>query len=246
MEKVTLENLPIIAEKFRDLGLECTRAVDDSDGRLPGDWPLTTNALPSGYRAMSEAMKAARLWPGFWYDNNRVFPTSKLFQEHPDWVSTDERGKPYVLKGTGYGDFAFLDASVPAAAGKYRDEAAKFRQAGMRYCFADFTSEAMISPTRSHSPTLTPVEISRRAQVAVREGFGKDFYWLTQQTAASALGLADAMRTGIDSGGWNKLAYGAALSRWFMNRRVLLCDPDAGCRWCIPINGIATGAVGWR
>ena len=33
--------------------------------------------------------------------------------------------------------------------------------------------------------------------------------------------------TAIDSGGENKLAYGAALARWFMNRRVLFCDPDA-------------------
>ena len=68
---------------------------------------------------------------------------------------------------------------------------------------------------------------SRRAQAAVRQGFGEGFYWLSQQTPASILGLADAMRTGIDSGGNNKLAYGAALCKWFMNRRLLLCDPDA-------------------
>ena len=182
LEKVTLENLPIIAEKFRDLGLECTRAVDDSRGRTPGDWPLKTGALPSGYQAMAEAMKAARLWPGFWYDNNRVSLTSKRFQDHPDWLAKSPTGKPFIIEGTGYGDFAYMDASVPAAARQYRDDAAKFRQTGMRYCFTDFTPEAMISPSRSHDPTLTPVEVSRRWQAAVREGFGKGFYWLAQQT----------------------------------------------------------------
>ncbi len=116
LEKVTLENLPIIAEKFAALGFDSTRAVDDSADRIAGDWPLAPPSLPSGYRAMAEAMKAKRLWPGCWYDNNRVSTGSKTFQEHPDWLAMEGPGKPYVLKGTGYGDFGFLDASVPAAA----------------------------------------------------------------------------------------------------------------------------------
>jgi hypothetical protein len=227
LERVTLENLPIIAAKFGALGFDSTRAVDDAPDRTPGDWPLTTSSLPSGYRAMVEAMKAQKLWPGCWYDNNRVATGSKTFREHPDWLAMEAPGKPYVLKGTGYGDFGFLDASLPAVVGKYREDAARFRDAGMRYCFTDFSTEAMISPSRSHDQTLTAVEVSRRAQVAVREGFGEGFYWLIQQTPASILGLADAMRTGIDSGGNNKLAYGAALCKWFMNRRLFLCDPDA-------------------
>jgi hypothetical protein len=227
LEKVSLMNLPIIAEKFRALGFESTRAVDDAPDRTPGDWPLRTSSLPSGYQAMVDAMKAKRLWPGCWYDNNRVSLTSKTFQEHPDWLAMDAQRKPYILRGTGYGDFAFLDASLPAVVQKYHDDAAKFRNVGMRYCFTDFTTEALIAPSRSHDPTLTETEVSRRAQVAVRKGFGEGFYWLSQQTPASILGLADAMRTGIDSGGENKLAYGAAVGKWFMNRRLLLCDPDA-------------------
>ena len=143
---------------------------------------------------MVEVMKAQKLWPGCWYDNNRVSTSSKTFHEHPEWLSMEESGKPYVLKGTGYGDFGFLDASLPAVVAKYRQDAANYRNVGMRYCFADFTSEAMISPSRSHDPTLTAVEVSRRAQVAVRQGFGEGFYWLSQQTPASIFGLADAMR----------------------------------------------------
>ena len=46
LEKFTLANLPIMAAKFRDLGLQCARAVDDSPDRMPGDWPLKTSSLP--------------------------------------------------------------------------------------------------------------------------------------------------------------------------------------------------------
>ncbi len=229
LEQVTLANLPIIAAKFLPLGLDCTRVVDDSASRGAGDWPLVTSSLPRGYGAMAEAMKAAGFRPGFWFDNNRVQVEMKTFAEHPDWFA-QENGKPGVsATGSGYGTFALLDPSVPAVVARYRENARKFRDAGMRYCFTDFTGESLVGPANSHDRTLTSVEVSRRAQEAVREGFGADFYWLSQQTPAANLGLADAMRTGVDSFGENKQSYPQAVSKWFMNRRLILCDPDTWC-----------------
>jgi len=229
LEEVTLANLPLLASEFLELGLECTRVVDDSASRGAGDWPLTTSSLPHGYAAMADAMKAAGFRPGFWFDNNRVQVEMKTFADHPGWFS-QAGGKPVtVATGSGYGTFALLDPSVLAVADRYRENARKFRDAGYRYCFTDFTGESIVPPSQSHDPTLAGVEVSRRAQLAVREGFGEGFYWLSQQTPAANLGLADAMRTGADSFGENKASYPQAVSKWFMNRRLILCDPDTWC-----------------
>ena len=229
LEEATLANLPILASKFLALGLECTRVVDDSASRGAGDWPLTTSSLPHGYPAMADAMKAAGFRPGFWFDNNRVQVETKTLADHPGWF-VQAGGEPVaVASGSGYGTFAMLDPSVPAVIDRYRENARKFRDAGYRYCFTDFTGESIVPPSQSHDPTLTGVEVSRRAQVAVREGFGEGFYWLSQQTPAANLGLADAMRTGADSFGENKASYPQAVSKWFMNRRLILCDPDTWC-----------------
>ncbi len=232
LEKGTLANIPILAEKFLPLGLECARVVDDSLKRGAGDWPLATDALPSGYPAVAKAMRDAGLRPGFWYDSNRVGVGSKTAADHADWLALDAGGKLWRAgdPNWGYGDFYLLDASVAGARDFHRNCARKFRDAGERYCFTDFTGESIVPPSRSHNLQLTGVEVSRRAQEAVREGFGRDFYWLSQQTPAANVGLVDAMRTGSDSWGDNIRSYGEALSKWFMNRRLFLCDPDT---WCV-------------
>lgn len=233
LEAVTLANLPLIRDKFLPYGLECARVVDDSKKRIAGDWPLATEALPQGYAAMAQAMKAHGLRPGFWYDSQRVHTNSRLFAERPEWLMRDG-AKPWSIDPKGlvaniYGVYGVLDASVPAVARYFRDVAARFRASGQRYCFTDFIGESAVTPSASHDPLLTGAEVSRRAIENLRAGFGRDFYYLSQNTPVANRGLVDAMRTGGDSFGDNPHTYNQALYGWFLNRGPFLCDPDAWC-----------------
>ena len=184
---------------------------------------------------MAEAMKAEGFWPGCWYDNNRVARGQQHLQRPPGLAGDGwKRQAVDCLNGTATATSRFLDASVPAVGARSTGEdAAKFPRHRHALLFHRFFR-------RGHGragPVARPHADGRRS-LAAGPGGGA-----SRVSARGSTGSANkrpprpsAWPTpcgpGIDSGGNNKLAYGAALCRWFMNRRLLLCDPDA---W-LPLN----------
>lgn len=235
LERTILASLPTLAEKFRPFGLECIRVVNNHDSRLQGDWPFITDSIPGGYPALNGAMRAYGFMPGFWADIFALCVDSKTYAQHPEWVAVGPDGKPVLGRGVLHksGPCGILDSSVDGARDHYYQTARRFREAGMQYHFMEGASNSAIGPLsgfrRSHNPAMTAIEVSRRTMEALREGFGEDFYLLVQAQLLNAgyIGVADAIRTGWDSFGHNLVTYRQGMSKWFMNRRVILCDPDA-------------------
>ena len=228
LEKTTLANLPIVASKFLPLGMESMRVVDDSNKRGSGDWPLFTEAIPSGYAALAKRLGDQGIRPGFWYDAHRVGINSEIFKTHPDWLAKEGDG-PWLIDNPNYGKYGVLDATVPAARDYLESTARKFREAGYRYCFTDFVDELALRPEQSHNPQLTRAEVARLAFEALSKGFGEDFYYLSQHSPFANLGLMQSMRVTQDSFGDKVATYRDAMAFWYLNHKLFEVDPDAWC-----------------
>lgn len=229
LAKETLE-IAEAAKRFQPLGLEVMRPVEDSPWVGREDWPLYSAGVPQGHHKFARQISETGFRPGFWYDNTRVNIGGEVFRNHKDWLARNPDGTPVVVgTGAGYEDHGYLDGTTAGGREMYFHLARKYREAGMTYGFADFTWQSLIGPRNSSDPTKTSVEASRGGMEATRRGFGKEFYWLSQQMHAAVMGLADAMRISIDSWGDKRAAYRDALSLWFFNYRSVHVDPDAWC-----------------
>lgn len=227
LERDVLRNAEAIARDWLPYGLDLIRIVEDSPYEGDEDWPLVTNPLPNGYRALAERLASMGLRAGYWFDNTRIFVGGKWFREHPEMLSRNPDGSVRIVgTGEGYRDHAYLDGSTSGGREAYEELGRKFDGVGMQYVFADFTWQSLLRPGQSSDPTLTSVEVARAAMEAARQGFG-DMFWLTQQMHAATFGLADASRVSYDSWGDQPNAYRDSLNLWFLHGRTTLVDPDA-------------------
>jgi hypothetical protein len=233
LQKGVKTNIPLIAKSLGTRGTPSMRVVDDSNEMPYGDWDNRTLAIPEGFRYLAQLMNGSGIKAGVWYPPFWVSSGSRLFMENPDLLCKNYNGQVAVGKNAGirenqYGNhLAFLDASNPAAAEKLKTTARAWRDRGFRYVMTDFMYWGAWLQKRYDS-TLTAVEAYNRALHSMRQGFGKDTYWLhCGALLGPAMGLCDGMCISGDSHGDEMYSYEGAAYRWFYNWRVWLNDPDA-------------------
>ena len=173
-------NIHLISIYLGNRGTPSMRVVDDSNEMPYGDWDNRTLAIPEGFRNLAQLMNGSGIRAGVWYPPFWVSSGSRLFMENPDLLCRNDNGQVAVGKNAGirenqYGNhLAFLDASNPAAAEKLKTTARAWRDRGFRYVMTDF----MYWGQKRFDSTLTAVESYNRALLSMRQGFGKDTYWL--------------------------------------------------------------------
>jgi alpha-galactosidase len=243
----------------RDLPIE---VVQLDDGYLPkrrsnvniGDWFDTNDRFPEGLKYVADQITKDGHQPGLWLAPFLISRSSKLYQQHPDWVIKDRDGNPMEAQinpewGT-FNKFYGLDCTHPAAQEWLRR---LFKTIiddwGYRFIKIDFIFAAALAGV-FHDPSMTRVQAYRKGLEIIREAVGEEVFILgCGAPLGPSIGLVNGMRIGGDTYyGFNqpflywflnkfffaglegvpsmKEALKAVILRSFMNHKFWINDPD--------------------
>ncbi|OGO38182.1 MAG: alpha-galactosidase [Chloroflexi bacterium RBG_16_57_11] len=170
--------------------------VDDGWQVSLGDWEANEK-FPSGMQVLARKIRASGYVPGLWLAPLAVAPTSRLFQEHPEWLLRDADGK-LVPAGHNWGDdFYGLDVTRPGVQKWLTERIQQVRFWGFDYLKLDFLYAGALPGARYQK---LPGELAlRKALEIIRQAAGEVAYLLTCGVPMLAsLGLADGLRVGPD------------------------------------------------
>jgi alpha-galactosidase len=229
-----LENLETAAADRRSFPFEVFQ-VDDGYETEIGDWLSAKPGYP-GVDGLAEAIGRRGFRAGIWAAPFSAAETSRLFEEHPDWMVGGPDGRPKsCYKGWGRTIYA-LDTTHPEVLEWLTSTVRALRRAGFSYLKLDFLFAGAMPGARRAD--VTPIAAYRRGLRAIRRAAGDDFVLGCGAPLLPSAGLVDGMRIGEDtapfwktrpSGFQGPNAYFAlrnVLMRQFMHRRFWLNDPD--------------------
>ncbi len=212
----TMANAQVVAERFRDLGMDIM-LLDHGwqTGDICGDWDEDEKDYPKGLEDLAKDLDGLGLKLGIWIAPTEVSETSKVFQEHPNWVLKDKNGNPqetwkwyWAPNPPQYQ----MDATNPDAYKYIVDTFRRLTNKGAVYYKIDFIAGCAGENLYPEDPKAvrgwTPLQ---KAMQAVREGAGEDAYIRYCQTPPLlSIGLADgvfATSDTLDAGAttWNVL-----------------------------------------
>jgi alpha-galactosidase len=142
-------------------------------------------------------IRAAGYTAGLWLAPFVVQPSSRLFQDHPEWLLRDRYGKP-VIAGHNWGDDFFgLDVTRPGVQKWLTDTIQQVKSWGFDYLKLDFLYASALPGVRYQK---LPGEIAfRKGMEIIRYAAGDDAYILACGAPILAtLGIADSVRVGPD------------------------------------------------
>ncbi len=169
--------------------------IDDGWQQNIGDWEPNPK-FPSGLQTLALRAQSQGLTPGLWLAPFIARPSSRLFQEHPDWFLHDEEGN-LVSAGINWGGFYALDVTLPAVQNWLQSLIQTVRGWGFRYLKLDFLYAAAL-PGQRHSGAARE-EAYREALRLIREAAGEEVYLLAcGAPILASLGLVDGLRIGPD------------------------------------------------
>lgn len=189
-----------ILDNLDDLPFDVIQ-IDDGWQKKVGDWE-PNEKFPSGMQSLAEKIKATGRKAGLWLAPLLVVPSSSLFQNHPDWLLRDDKGK-LVVAGVNWLEILYaLDTSHPQVLEWLRNLMHKVREWGFEYVKLDFLYAGAL-PGKRH--INTPRETAFRQGLAeIRSALGDAYLLTCGAPIIPAIGLCDAIRIGTDiSENWN-------------------------------------------
>lgn len=208
--------------------------IDDGYEADIGDWLETKEGFPS-VQEMAKTILEMGFEPGIWTAPFSVSESSKLFQEHPDWV-VKENGEPKMAYRNWNKKIYALDLSREDVKEWLFDLFNSLRRMGFSYFKIDFLFAGAIPGERSKA--VSPIEALREGMGIIRKAVGDAFVLGCGSPLIPAVGFVDGMRIGPDTAPyWGddvpdrgipaaKWALRNAITRSFMNKRLWWNDPD--------------------
>lgn len=203
-----------------------------------GDWEAGAK-YPRGMQALVKDLNALGLKAGLWLAPFSVDARSKLASEHPDWLLTPKKS---TLLEEGENPVSSLDLTHPEVLA-FLDATFRrvFDEWGFEFVKLDFLMHGM-APGPRFEKGMTRASAFRRALSRIRDVAGDRFILCCGSPLGPAVGVADAMRVGFDTGSrWHapmlthlwplgncsvKPAANATLYRHWMDGAWWLNDPD--------------------
>lgn len=210
--------------------------IDDGYQAAIGDWLITDKKkFSSGMKAVAEAIHSNNMKAGLWLAPFAAVKSSRVFNEHPDWIIRDEKGKPYVA-GANWGRFYALDIYNEGA----REYIRHFFDVvlndwGYDMVKLDFLYAACMLPLHNK----TRGEIMCDAMDLIRECCGDKLVLGCGVPLMPAFGKVDFCRIGADAGlDWRRHLYinreavstchtvNNSIFRRHLDGRAFMNDPD--------------------
>jgi hypothetical protein len=184
--------------------------IDDWTIQSRGDWlTFKQHLFPGGIEPAFRAISRAGYTPGIWVAPFMVGESSRLAQEHPDWLLRWKDGSlvtPWKnCTGEASPDFEHyvLDTSHPAALAWVREVFRTLHGWGARLFKTDFLEWGFRDSTKvlRHTPGKSSSQYFDEVMSAIREEIGPESYWLGCITYfAPSIGYMDGMRMTSDVG----------------------------------------------
>lgn len=210
--------------------------IDDGYQAAIGDWLITDKKkFPSGMKAVAQAIHSNNMKAGLWLAPFGAVKSSRVFNEHPDWMVRDENGEPYVA-GANWGRFYALDIYNEGA----REYIRHFFDVvlndwGYDMVKLDFLYAACMLPLHNK----TRGEIMCDAMDLIRECCGEKLVLGCGVPLMPAFGKVDFCRIGADAGlDWRRHLYinreavstchtvNNSIFRRHLDGRAFMNDPD--------------------
>ena len=236
-----LENLEFFRQHREEYPIEYFQ-IDDGYQPALGDWFLPSPRFPHGILPVLRRIAESGFKPGIWLAPFRIEVTSRLWQEHPEYMVRTPEGELFVQdqwrEGHGTG---LLDVTRPEAQEWLRATFRQFREAGCRYVKLDFMAHLCASSNAVfHDRNATRCQIYRRGLQTIRDGLGDDVFLLAGTALPGpSIGIVDATRVSTDiTPYWQRgnHIYSEApavvnvvrnlISRHYMHHRLWTNDPD--------------------
>ncbi|MFC2064960.1 glycoside hydrolase family 36 protein [Chloroflexota bacterium] len=174
--------------------------IDDGWQEKVGDWKPNAK-FPSGMKSLAKHINNSGKKAGLWLAPLLVVPSSKIFNEHPDWLLRSEDGDP-VCAGFNWNEKLYaLDTTHPRVQ-KWLSELMKdVRNWGFEYIKLDFLYAGALKGIRWNP---MPRESAFRLGLQImRESLQDAFLLICGTPILPSIGLCDAIRVGPDvSGSW--------------------------------------------
>ena len=169
--------------------------VDDGWQINIGDWEPNSK-FPSGMDDLASRVINTHRKAGLWLAPLLVAPSSKTFNQHPDWLLRDQNGK-LVSAGFNWGEQLYaLDTTHPAALEWLTTLMKQVRQWGYDYIKLDFLYAGALPGKRYLN---MPREAAyRNGLKALRQALGDAYFLTCGAPVLPSIGLCDAMRVGPD------------------------------------------------
>jgi alpha-galactosidase len=201
-EADVLKNLRFLEEHRERLLVQLVQ-IDDGYQAEIGDWTVTNEKFPRGMGPLAREIKEAGFVPGLWLAPLLAGERSRLYAEHPDWMTRDDAGAPVFAMQNWEQRCFGLDGTHPQAERWLRD---LFREVtdgwGYEYVKIDFLYGGALAGRR-HDKDASRIEAYRRALQAIRAGVGEQRFILgCGALMGPSVGLIDAQRIGPDVMPW--------------------------------------------
>ncbi len=188
-ETVILENLQIMADEFRDWGMDWFQ-IDDGYEPAYGDWWWREDRFPHGAAWMAQQIRDKGFRPGLWMAPMTHDDRSQTLAEHPDWFAGPDFFPPA---------YNVLDLTNPEVKDYLADLFNTFRNEwGFEWFKMDFSYHALFGG-EFHDPSQTREEAYRGACRIIREAIGDDTFFLAVSALGPHMGLIDANRLTLDN-----------------------------------------------
>ncbi len=237
-EDILLENLQILTEQRIPLDVF---QIDDGFQRALGDWLEVNDKFPSGMNNIANKIKTAGFKPGLWLAPFICDKESLIYQQHPDWLLKDKKGKPLRAGWNPLwnGWFYALDFYAPGFQEYLREVFDTVLNVwGYEMVKLDFLYAVALLPRKDKSRG----QIMNEVLSFIRELVGDRWILGCGVPLGPAFGQLDYCRIGSDVAPFwedNKLTFVnyrervstlnslmSSIGRWYLNRRVFLNDPD--------------------
>ena len=240
-EQAVIENLDWLKAHREEFPIRYFQ-LDDGYETTPGDWLEPNERFPHGLEYSIRKMAEAGFVPGVWFGPFMVGETSKLFQEHPEYLLRDKDGNILTAIRFNRQNMAVLDCSRDDVCDYLRDLFARIRSFGCRYIKLDFMIyESTMPGAVYHDPKATRITAYRRGMQAIRDGIGDDAFMLGCTSPFGPIaGIVNANRIGTDItpywGREHQKPYAEAplvpyvcrniINRLYLHNRLWINDPD--------------------
>ncbi len=205
-EDRVLKHADFLAERRDALPLKVLE-IDDGYARTYGDWLDPSDKFPHGLEWLAGRIRDRNLSPGIWVAPFVASASSKLFNEHPDWMVKDGEGNPlgWEIESVSPRELMYaLDGSNPAACHWLSRLFRTLKRFGFRYFKLDLLFMGCLRGERAES--VTRVEAYRQGLGAIRSAVGDAYVLGSACPSLPSVGLIDGNRVSnaiSDQGLWN-------------------------------------------
>lgn len=220
-----------VGENLKPLGYNVFH-IDEGYQYARGEY-TTPNAtlFPHGMASLEYKIRGLGLLPGIWTAPFEVSNRSWVYENHPDWLVTNEKGQPIQIGTVETDRLYVLDTTNPGAADYLRQTYSTMNKLwGIHYFKLDFMDDTAVEG-HHYRPNTSALQAQRIGLGIIRDTVGDGVYLDKDGSPMlSPVGYVNYGRISQDTGhsfrATREAATGIA-ARYYMNRNFYISDPDA-------------------